>query len=200
MASHRTFVMPGRKHRGKTLDAIMAAGDRPYIEWAATDYPDPKVRAAATSFLESTASERSTPLLAMPRSIAADTSLSPGAKLVFAAIWTAADLDPDQRCTLSNDELQAQTALSSKQVKRLLVELEGLGLIARVVSAARRSHILITWTTAWPATTSEGTPCPLSAGTPCPPWEGPDEIGPALEHPGKALRITAKRTYHRPLS
>jgi hypothetical protein len=201
MASSGTFVMPIGKHKGKTLDAIAAAGHRGYIEWAAANMSDKRIQAAAASFLESTASERSAPLLSMPASIAATATLSPGAKLVFGVIFTAADQDPLQRCTLSNEDLQAKTALSGKQVKRLLVELEALGLIARVVSGTRRSHIAITWTTAWPATAAEGTLCPLSAGTPCPPWEGPDEIGSTLERPGKKpIRITAKRIYHRPLS
>ena len=188
MSQYGTFVMPLRKHKGKTLEAIAAAGDRDYIEWVATNVSDKRIRSAAAAFLESTASRRSSNLLSIPTSIAADATLSPGAKLVFGAIFTAADQDPDGRCTLSNEDLQAQTALSGKQVKRLLIELESLGLIARTVSGrtaiphhGHLDHRL-------PGHSLSGTPCPPSAGTPCPPWEGPDEIGPMREHRAKPVR------------
>jgi DNA-binding MarR family transcriptional regulator len=100
--------------------------------------------------LESRASERAAPVLMVPMSIAADTTLSPGAKLVFAAVFTAADQDPKQRCRLANRDLESQTALSGKQVKRLLVELEAMGLIARDFGGLDRRSIVVTWTTARP--------------------------------------------------
>jgi hypothetical protein len=146
--SYRTFVMPWGKYKGKTLDEIAALRYRPYLEWAANRCDDKRVRAAATQYLESTAAERSSPLLTMPKPIAASPELSPGAKLVFGAIFTAADQDPEERCRLPNPAIEAQTGLSGKQVKRLLVELEANGLIARVGGASRLRQIAVTWTTA----------------------------------------------------
>jgi hypothetical protein len=156
--------MPFGKYRGKTLDAIVACGDRAYIEWLARDSSDKRIKAAAASFLESIDSEQR--LLHALTSTAANSELSPGAKLVFLVIFAVADQNPRRHCTISNAEIARRTALSEKHVKRSLDDLGGHGLIERVMrDAGHRAHIRVL---------AGGTICPQTlADTPTsrPPWQ-----------------------------
>src|SRR5262249_20197211 len=141
-AKYGTFVMRGRKHAGKTLAQIDLGGDRDYIAWAAghTDgkgHPDPHVRKVCAAYLESTkAGHIAAAAVTLPLSVVSCPDLTPGAKLLFAVIWTAADQEPDHCCRLGNVELQSRTALSARHVKRMLSELEGMGLIRRLARDA----------------------------------------------------------------
>jgi Helix-turn-helix domain len=81
--------------------------------------------------------------LMLPDAIAADPDLYPGAKILFAAILSLSRSRLG-RCVASNEYLAKMTGLSVKQTKRLLVALEGRGLIARVMENHERLEIRIT--------------------------------------------------------
>jgi hypothetical protein len=87
-------------------------------------------REIASVYLDSTEDEMPT-LAIVPEAILARRDLSPGGKILFAAIYTAALRDPDRRCRFSNAMLTQSTGLSHKQVQRLLDTLQGSGLIIR---------------------------------------------------------------------
>lgn len=70
-----------------------------------------------------------TTFVAIPSEVAADADLSPGAKLLFGCIYSLS-MSP-ARCVQSNESLARRISMSVKQVKRMIVELEGRNLIAR---------------------------------------------------------------------
>jgi hypothetical protein len=179
-----TYVMPrGSKHAGRTLAQIEQGGDHDYIVWSAQEYPNAKIRRACAAYLESTEAGREpADAVTIPLPVAASTDLSAGAKLLFGVIYTAADQDPDRLCRLGNAELQARTGLSAGQVRRLLPELEAMGLIQRsLCDAGHRAGIVPTWHPGW----SHGVPgsaiCAPSARANCAPWEGPDLVATRLK-------------------
>ncbi|HZW32117.1 MAG TPA: hypothetical protein VFF52_15500 [Isosphaeraceae bacterium] len=153
LPKYGTYAMPsGSKYAGRTLASIARTREgRDYLGWAAREYPDTRTRRTCAAYLESVdAGREAIRVLIMPEPVGASTLLSPGAKLLFAAIYTAADQDPDHRCRLGNAALENQTGLSPKQVKRLLPELEMMGLIRRELSdAGRRLGIRPTWHPGW---------------------------------------------------
>jgi hypothetical protein len=60
-----------------------------------------------------------------------------------------------------------KTGLSPKHVKRLLAEIEIIGLIRRVMVGRRRPAIEVTWTPSWegPSSPPEASPHPIVPGT-----------------------------------
>jgi hypothetical protein len=178
-----TYVMPRGKYAGRTLAQIEQGGDRDYIVWSAREYPNAKIRRACAAYLESTEAGRESPgAVTIPLPVVSDADLSPGAKLLFGVIYTAADLDPDHYCPLGNAELQARTGLSATQVKRLLPELEAMGLIQRSLrDAGHRTGIVPTWHPGWSHGVPGGAICTPSAGAYCAPWEGPDLVDTRLK-------------------
>jgi DNA-binding MarR family transcriptional regulator len=87
-----------------------------------------------------------TPFLAIPDAIARDTELSSSAKLVFGCIYSLSMTA--RHCYAWNSNLARRVGLSTKQVTRLLPELEARGLIERRVSGPdnHRSEIVVKWT------------------------------------------------------
>ena len=163
MSQYGAFVMPFGEHKGKTLATIDATGHRQYIRWAANNVNDREVHTAAYSYLATTEDKQRAPLMLLPLAIAADTALSPGSKLVFAAIYTAANVGPDQRCLASNADLARVTGLSPKHIKRSLDDLEGNGMITRIMrDAGHRDHIAVVW---------RGDTMSPTTATSCPPWQ-----------------------------
>lgn len=172
------------KHQGRTLAGIEAAGDRGYIAWMAREATDPRERTIAREYLaDSAALEEAgrdlSRMALMPAAVLASGDLTPAAKLVFAAIYTAADRARDRTCRLGNAELARATGISGKQVKRSLADLEGMGFIARdMTDPGHRGGIVITWRgddMSAPGKTS-CTPCGA-------PWEGGDQIAAADRNP-----------------
>jgi hypothetical protein len=139
-ANHR---LTWGKHRGRTLAEIGAAGDRDYIAWMSGGAWSPGEREIARVYLED-AEDRLPALAILPEPILASKNLSPGAKCLFAVVYTSALHDPNRHCRLSNAGLARSAGLSTKQVQRLLDALEGLGLIVRELpDPGHRASILV---------------------------------------------------------
>jgi hypothetical protein len=118
----------------------------------------------------------------LPDEIARRPDLSQGAKNLFALILSFSRLKGGA-CWLSNESLAERTGLCEKQVKRLLVSLEGLGLIRREMVSARRREIRVTWGSEMSLDTHPGTPggtfgprLSVHAGTSNPTQESRGEI------------------------
>jgi hypothetical protein len=196
MPQYASYVLTWGRHKGQTLAQIDAAEDRGYIRWIAANAHDAGERAIAQVYLDSAATEweagcKAPALAIVPESEQASKDLSLGGKVLYTAIYTAADRDPGHRCRLGNDELADATGLSTKHVKRLLQELEvRQGLIARDMrDAAHRDALVITWQG------RQGGHDVQSARTSCPPWEGSDlttarmqQVDETREHISRPIR------------
>jgi hypothetical protein len=147
-ATYRTFVLPFGKHNGKALEQVDLTGDRAWFSWAAENISDRETKRAVKCYLESVAQGQIVAsVLALPEAIAAYSSadLSPGAKVLLAVIYTAADRDPDGWCKLDNSALAHGSGLSHKHVKPIPAELEAQGLIGQDVRHSRRQGTAVTW-------------------------------------------------------
>src|SRR3954452_6149669 len=80
------------------------------------------------------------PFAMLPDVIAADRELSPGAKILFAVIFSSARRG---HCFASNETLAARCGLSVIQTRRLLAILEGKGLIVRDLNGKSRDEIRV---------------------------------------------------------
>jgi Helix-turn-helix domain len=80
----------------------------------------------------------------IPDELIQRTDISPGGKLLMGVIITLGE-GRGRACWLCNASLAERTGLSVIQVRRLLPELEGLGLIERRMDGSRRLGIVVTW-------------------------------------------------------
>jgi hypothetical protein len=80
------------------------------------------------------------PFTMIPDRIMADTELTPGARLLFGAIFTSCRRG---RCYAGNEALATRAGLSVIQVRRQLAILEGRGLIVRELNGKSRAEIRV---------------------------------------------------------
>jgi hypothetical protein len=113
------------------------------------------------------------PFLMVPLQIARAKSLSPGAKLLFGAIYSLWHLPNGCHCT--NETLAVRIGLSARHVKRLMKELENEELIVRTLKNHGESLIEVVWRgkkIRLRDKKSEGTKSPPTSGDKKSPYSG----------------------------